>query len=129
MLQNLKSSKNDKKNDKKPNQGMLTAFLPGQKEALAEQLQTGFGGTPEQWNGMLSAAYSRPVNSIGFNYGGNGGGGNGNGGVNPQGAPGTPGTPVVTTPTSPFGSNNMLTAQQFSNHPEMLIKLRRMGIV
>jgi hypothetical protein len=39
-------------------QGLLSAFLPGQQSALAQQLNQGFGGGMKQWNGILGQTYS-----------------------------------------------------------------------
>jgi hypothetical protein len=41
-----------------PPTGILSAFLPGQQDALAQQLNQGFGGGIPKWNGVLSQAYS-----------------------------------------------------------------------
>lgn len=41
-----------------PTPGLLSAFLPGQKSALASQLSQGFGGPVKQWSGILGQAYS-----------------------------------------------------------------------
>jgi hypothetical protein len=38
--------------------GLLSAYLPGQQGALAQQFAQGFGGGLKQWNGILGQAYS-----------------------------------------------------------------------
>jgi hypothetical protein len=66
-------------------QGLLSPFMPGDQQALAQQMTMGFGGNPQQIRGMLSQIYS-PMR-FGFKPGqggGFGGGGFGGFGGNPQ---------------------------------------------
>lgn len=56
--------------------GILSAFLPGQQAALAQQLNQGFGGGLKQWNGILGETYSpQPIqnNPLGYPRPGHGG--------------------------------------------------------
>jgi hypothetical protein len=39
-------------------QGLLSPFMPGDQQALAEQMAMGFGGDPQKIRGMLSQIYS-----------------------------------------------------------------------
>jgi hypothetical protein len=62
--------------------GILSAFLPGQKDALAQQLANGFGGGNKQWKGILGQTYAPITSAVDFEYGGgvkgkNGGKGDG----------------------------------------------------
>ena len=60
----------DDKNRNKP-RGLLAAFLPGDKRALADQMVFGFGGDPQAYRQQLNRLYSpMPVN---FKYGKGGG--------------------------------------------------------
>jgi hypothetical protein len=63
-------------------QGLLSPFMPGDQQALAQQMTMGFGGNPQQIRGMLSQIYSpmrfgfKPGQGGGFGgFGGNFGGG------------------------------------------------------
>lgn len=59
---------------------MLPAFMPGQQDALAAQLNQGFGGGASEWSGMLGNLYS-PSKLFGdFKYGKIDGGRGSNGG-------------------------------------------------
>jgi hypothetical protein len=68
--------------------GLLSAFLPGQRNALAQQLNQGFGGGLKQWNGILGDTYSGmrfTPNALGYpnnDQTGNNGGNDGKGGDN-----------------------------------------------
>jgi hypothetical protein len=69
--------------------GLLSAFLPGQRNALAQQLNQGFGGGLKQWNGILGDTYSGmrfTPNALGYpnndQTGNNNGGNDGKGGDN-----------------------------------------------
>jgi hypothetical protein len=69
--------------------GLLSAFLPGQRNALAQQLNQGFGGGLKQWNGILGDTYSGmrfTPNALGYpnndQTGDNNGGNDGKGGDN-----------------------------------------------
>ena len=88
--------------DKKPagNQpGILSAYLPGQLQGISGPLSRSFGGTRQDWNGILSQPYSNMEMPADFRYGpkpkkaddkpdgGNGGNGNGGGKGSPSGAP------------------------------------------
>lgn len=44
--------------DVKDQPGLLSAFFPGQQNALAQQLAAGFGGGLKKWNGILGQTYS-----------------------------------------------------------------------
>lgn len=46
---------NRQPNDSRP--GLLSSFLPGQRNSLAQQLNQGFGGGFKQWNGILGQSY------------------------------------------------------------------------
>jgi hypothetical protein len=72
-----------------PPMGILSAFLPGQRNALAQQLNQGFGGGLKQWNGILGDTYSGmrfTPNALGYpnndQTGNNNGGNDGKGGDN-----------------------------------------------
>lgn len=97
--------------------GMLAAFFPGQKAALAEQLNQGFGGGEGQWRGMMNKTYGPIRNAANFRYsgGGMGNGGNNHGG-NPTNHPTPTPTPGGWSPGSPIG--------QASLSPEMLALIR-----
>jgi hypothetical protein len=70
--------------------GLLAPFMPGDQQALAQQMAMGFGGSPQANMRYLQALYSKmPMN---FNYQGIGGGGMG-GGMGGQ-VPGQPPAPV-----------------------------------
>lgn len=69
---------------------MMPAFQPGQLNALASQLNMGFGGGVKAWKNDMRNTYD-PTSTRGFNFGG--GGGNRGGGNNPD-------------PRNPGGGNN-----------------------
>jgi hypothetical protein len=50
--------------------GILSAFLPGQQAALAQQMNNGFGGGEKQWKGILGQTYSPVTSAANFEYGG-----------------------------------------------------------
>ncbi len=48
----------DPRDGRKQTEGLLSAFFPGQQDALAQQLAAGFGGGLKKWNGILGQTYS-----------------------------------------------------------------------
>lgn len=83
--------------------GLLSAFLPGQRNALAQQLNQGFGGGLKQWNGILGDTYSGmrfTPNALGYpnnNQTGDNNGGNDGKGVNNNNGGGNIGGGVIDT--------------------------------
>lgn len=69
------------KDPKKANEGKIPAFMPGQRDLLAEQLGQGFGGGEDQWMAYLKKVYG-PSPNPDFRPGGNGNRNNNNN-VNP----------------------------------------------
>lgn len=91
---------------------MIPAFQPGQLNALAQQLNMGFGGGVNAWKRDMRNTYD-PTSMRGFNFGGGGGGGNrgndprnpGNGGNNQGGGGGfTPTRPNHMQPPGLLGA-------------------------
>lgn len=80
-----KNRNDDKEKGGKPTGGLLSAFMPGDKAALARQLSFGFGGAPKGIKAFLGATYN-PLPLPQFRYGGGmgGGKGNNNGGGDPN---------------------------------------------
>jgi len=75
----------DKDPKKKNDGGQIPAFMPGQRQDLAEQLGQGFGGEDDQWMAYLKKVYG-PSPNPGFRPGrgsGNGNRNNNNNNVNP----------------------------------------------
>lgn len=62
---------------------MMPAFQPGQLNALANQLNMGFGGGVKAWKQDMRNTYD-PTSMRGFNFGGGGGGGNRGGNNDPR---------------------------------------------
>ena len=54
----------------KPQFDRIAAFQPGQRGLLADQLSTGFGGSQDQWGGLLSKWYDPMKMQAPFKYGG-----------------------------------------------------------
>lgn len=87
---------------------MMPAFQPGQLNALANQLNMGFGGGVADWKQDMRNTYD-PTSMRGFNFGGGHGGGNGhrgggnNGGGNSPNGSGQDHNNGGFTPSRPHG--------------------------
>lgn len=62
----------DPRNDPRQNRSPLSAFLPGQRALLAEQLAAGFGGSPQGFAQQLQAMYKPTFQPAPYRAGGGG---------------------------------------------------------
>jgi len=113
--------------------GLLSAFLPGQQNALAQQMQHGFGGTVKQWNGILGQPYadmSYMINPLGYpkddtsRRNDHTGKGDGKGGGDNTGHPDTPDG----FNSGHFNPSNVVAANAAAVRPGMQVQAPQMNV-